>query len=460
MSCFAQVPCKDVILHARASSSKEPAVKRLAQIPISHSENGAHKVFKEAGCALDIPLSYVDLSTQKAMPYITMTSWVQFLNKTNRLHYLTGLKNALERQRVCYEFWQRVKVLRPDHPVFTLAAAGRVRLEDVVPLLHHGDEGRSYRKTPIMIISTHGLLGRGSHTAERPKHKVAVEDDCMGLNFLGSTVTTHFIFAAMPHALYKWAPDALETMLTLYAKDLRKLALNGIEVTENNELRRLHFFCYGAKGDLPYLGKAGQFTRTYSMCPKSSSSKKCCQGICFICNAGVEQQPNKPDHPWEDFRASASWLGTVGLNPGFNQHAPLLKVPHDHSVLFYRLDIWHCWHLGVGKAFIASALVVLLDAIADEGDSLETRLSNMFASYSAHCKRLKVYGYLASFTRDFLGWDKANNMPAGHWSKGFVTTRLFVWLQEYLEDHFKDTRDPMIQEIEFVPRHQLFMALT
>ena len=59
------MPCKDVILHARASSSKETAVRKLAQIPITHSENGAHKVFKETGCGLDVPLSYVDLSTQE-----------------------------------------------------------------------------------------------------------------------------------------------------------------------------------------------------------------------------------------------------------------------------------------------------------------------------------------------------------------------------------------------------------
>ncbi|CAE7226882.1 unnamed protein product, partial [Symbiodinium sp. CCMP2456] len=437
------VPCKDVILHARASSSTDVNVKRLGEVPLTHSESGVHKVLEASGCSLEVPLSYVDIPTQKKMPYITMTSWVQFLSKSDRLHYLTGVADGMERRKLCREFWTRVQQIRPGHPVFADASAGTIRLEDTVPLLHHGDEGRSYRKTPIMILSTHGLLGSGSHKTERPKGKTSLEHDGMDLNFIGATMTTHYIFTAMPHALYKKEPAALDVMLSLYAQDLRRLAGDGITLIENGVPRKLWFVCFGAKGDLPYLGKAGGFTRTFSMCAKKSSSKGLCKGICFMCDAGREGLPSGPC-PWEDFNTNATWTRTMGLQPGFNTEGPLLQIPHDHSVLFYRLDIWHCWHLGIGKTFIASVLVELLDALADEG-SLETRLDAMFANYAAHCKKKKVYGYLTSFTRDFLGFDKASSMPVGHWSKGHVTTRLFVWLEEYLDTSFKDARDPMIQ---------------
>ena len=387
----------------------------------------------------------MDIPTQKAMPYITMTSWIQCLFKTERLHYLTGAADGMERRKLCCEFWKRVQQTRPEHPVFSWASAGTIRLEDCVPLLHHGDEGRSYRKTPIMIVSTHGLLGSGSHKTERPKGKVSLKEDEMNLNFIGSTMTTHYIFTAMPQSLYKNDPQALDIMLSLYAEDLKKLAEDGTTVMENGERRKLWFVCFGAKGDLPYLGRAGSFSRTFSMCAKKSVSKNLCKGICFMCDAGREGLASGPC-PWEDFRSNAIWIRTLGLEPGFDENGPLLQIPHDHSPMFYRLDIWHCWHLGVGKSFLASALVALLEAQASDG-TMDFRLEQMFADYAAHCKRTKVYAFLTNFTRDFLGWDKASGMPTGHWSKGHVTTRLFVWLEEYLEKCFKDSDDPMIQHI-------------
>ena len=174
----AQVPCKDIILHARASGSKKVAVQKLAQIPLTHSESGVHKVFSETGCKLDVVLDYVDLPTQKAVPYVKLSNWVKFLSRTGRLQYLVGSSNGEARQRLCREFWHRWSFIRPNHPIFKMATENKLRLEDCVPLLHHGDEGRTFRKSPIMIISTHGFLGKGSSQSKIKKNQ-PVEDDPM-----------------------------------------------------------------------------------------------------------------------------------------------------------------------------------------------------------------------------------------------------------------------------------------
>ena len=438
------MPCKDVILHARASSSTSRGVRQLAKVPLGHSEEGAHKVFMENGCSLGVPISHVDIPTQKGFPYVKMTDWVKFLGNTGRLEVLTGAKTTSRRESLCEEFWMRFKEHRPNFPLYALAQDKKLCLKSVIPILHHGDEGRTYRKMPIMILSSHGLLGAGS-AQSRPQTPGPVDQDPMGLNFLGSTMITHFICCAMQHTLYKPCPEALDQILTAYAEDLRDLAMNGVEVIENGQRKRLFLWCVGFKGDLPYLGKSGHFGRSFSMCPKRASAKKAGGGICWMCHAGMETLPEK--YPWEDFSLNAKWISTMCLEPhGFSLSAPLLKIPHDIPALMYRLDLWHCFHLGAGKAYVASAIAVLVDMMPES--SVERRLEVLSADYRAHCKRKRVYGYYSAFSQEMFGIEISTNMPGGRWNKGFVTTRLLVWLEDYLQREWSDSEEPLLREVD------------
>ncbi|CAE7875722.1 hypothetical protein AK812_SmicGene32295 [Symbiodinium microadriaticum] len=441
-----QVPCKDVILHARSSSSKENNIKKLASVPLTHSEDGVHKVFEEAGCLLPVQMNHVDLPTQKAVPYVTMSSWVKFLVSTNRLKYLIGTSVVSERESLCSEFWARFEKIRPRHPIFSMARGGKVQLKDAIPILHHGDEGRTYRKSPIMILSTHGMLGTGCSKADiKQDSNVAMHENPMLLNMLGSTITTQFIFTALPQKIYKDCPEALDQMLSIYSEDLRTLALDGVKVLEAGKAKKLWFWCLGAKGDLPYLGKCGHFNRTYSMCAKQASSKSFCGGICWDCLAGKEGMDI--NCPWEDMRVNATWISTSAVSPGWGSPGPLLRVPHDMPTWFYRADLWHCFHLGSGKSFAASAVVVLAEALEMSFRTVDARLDFLTADFLAFCKRTKRYSYVTSLSKDFLGWEHRNHMPQGHWHKGFITTTLLEWLEDFMTRHFLDTTDALVLEI-------------
>ena len=221
-----------MILQARASSSENPAVRQLGQVPLSHSADGVYKVLDESGCSLPVALEYVDLPSQKNVPFIRLSSWVRYLGHSERLHYLTGTTDPKVRKDLCVEFWKRYERIRPGHPIFAEARSGRCQLHNALPVLHHGDEGRSYRKTPIMVVSTHGMLGRGCRQAKL-QAGLPIKETAMDMNFVGSTFTTHFIFAALPVGLYKKHPAALDKMLSIYAADARELALSGIDVREN-----------------------------------------------------------------------------------------------------------------------------------------------------------------------------------------------------------------------------------
>ena len=404
-------------------------------------------------------MDYMDVPGQKhAVPYVKLSSWLCFLATTERLHFLTGTTDGGFRRQMCHEFWRRLEKLRPQLPIFQSAKDGQLCLEDVIPVVHHGDEGRTYRKSPLMVLSTHGILGKGSH--QGPQKELPVNKDPQKLHFLGSTILTHYVFAVLPQAFYKNKPEVLDSMLSLYASDLESLALNGIDLVENGQVRKLRFWCLGAKGDLPYLGKAGHFHRTYSMCPKKSVSKKPSKGICFMCSGGAENLEEL--FPWEDVSTTAKWIQTMGTNPGYALDGPLLRIPHDLGELFYRLDLWHCFHLGCGKAFAANAIAIVHDAMHEMGKS-EERLEILSKDFLEHCRRTKQYAYIQAITRDVLGWEHGPDMPQGHWHKGFVTTRLLVWLEDYLERKQHELNDPFLPDVElrrsgFIICHMFFVC--
>ena len=438
---FAQVPAKEVILQARARSSEKPAVRQLGEVPLSHSANEFHRVLQQHGCSIPVPLEYVDLPSQKDVPFIRLSSWVSYLGRSQRLHYLTGTADAKLRKALCLEFWRRYERIRPGHPIFKLAREGGVRLETAIPVLHHGDEGRSYRKTPVMVVSTHGMLGRGCRQAKL-QAGLPIKETAMDMNFVGSTVTTHFIFAALPASLYKTHPEALDKMLSIYAEDARELALSGIDVLENGQREHISLWNIGVKGDLPYLSKAGHMSRTFSVVPRQSASKKFCNGICWACLAGKEGL--RESYPFEDLSEHPKWLATVGKDPGLDLEGPLLAIPHEDATLLFRPDLWHSMHLGAGKTFIASSIVVVVEAL---GGPVEATLEDLSRDFKQFCKHRKLYAYISSISRDLLAWQTAAELPTGHWHKGFVTTRLLCWLEDFLPRRFPNMDDPLLLEI-------------
>ena len=382
------------------------------------------------------------MPSEKHVPYVLFSDWVKFLASSGRLHYLVGVKDTSRREGLLLEFWRRMEECRPGLPLFELARQGKVQLQNTFPMLHHGDEGRTYKKSPIMILSTHGLLGAGSAKSPELQKSCPPSADPMRVNFLGNTLTTHFIFAALPHALYRDSPESLDRMLQLYAADMQELATSGLNVIEAGVQKKLFFACVACKGDLPYLGKSGHFLRTYSMCPKQSSSKEPAKGICFKCQAGVEGQHNACATPWEDFGMNAAWMRTEG--PGGVGDSPLLAIPHDTPENLFQCDLWHNFHLGAGKAFAANAVVALLEA---ESGNMDARLAALGADYRNFCKRMRHYSYVTAFTRDLFSWPHANDMPSGSWHKGFLTTRLLEWVEDFLGRQHKDTKDPFLLQI-------------
>ena len=85
-------------------------------------------------------------------------------------------------------------------------------------------------------------------------------------------------------------------------------------------------------------------------------------------------------------------------------------------------DIWHNWHLGLGRYFLSSSLIVLAPLF--EGDSIPARFQSMTAAWRAYCRSRKKRPLLRKITRDTLNYHGPLDWPEGGWQKADTTTLL------------------------------------
>ena len=420
MGSVAKVPCALAIRTAKAVTREVPAAREtsfgaLAKCTEKNSERDTHRLTSKYRLALPIKLSEVELAAGK-VHYFKMSSWVDFILEYNLWHLLAGLEapDHDKCSRIWASFWNNYKDIDPGHEVFQRG----IDLSRTAALLLHGDGGRSHRKSEIMVFSAHSALGFGLSTSNWP----TTAD--MKLNYGRSSWTTRYLLAVLPKACYNKDNDTtvavFQHLLQVLSDDLRTL-LDGVK---DREGRTFQFAVLKIKGDWPFIQKAGHLGRSFMNAAKHQTSSKPLKGICHLCRADL-------DVPWEDLRLKArAWKATVNTADPFTQTPALLTLPHNKSdpASFFSYDLFHAWHIGLGKHFLGSAIVVLAMGKAYEGtipDRLEA-LSNRFLSW---CSAMKVRPMVKGFTKDKLSWLSTKHFPTGHWVKGGVTTNVMRWLE-------------------------------
>ena len=93
--------------------------------------------------------------------------------------------------------------------------------------------------------------------------------------------------------------------------------------------------------------------------PRNENSRP--RGICHCCKAG------QLEIPFEDTRPTAAWRRTLFAEDDqvFSSRPTLLDRPHEpHKAPdFFTYDLWHAFHLGLGKTFTASVLAMMSEQI-------------------------------------------------------------------------------------------------
>ncbi|CAE7621704.1 unnamed protein product [Symbiodinium sp. CCMP2592] len=347
-----------------------------------------------------------------------------------------SLQAVVKRSSRLAEFWEHFRGEQPTHEVFDHGHF--IDYSCLVPLYVHGDGGRTYKRDELMVIQFQPVLGFGSRLSHPLGQKT-------GINLQGHSFTTRFLIGVMPKQMYRDALDVFDAFMVEAMRSLESLYYEGLQLLDGRVLR---FLVVGLKGDLPFLAKAGHLNRTFlnvRKAPERPSSKPLV-GCCWMCGAG------SPNIPFEEFGKHPRWLSTCGANnalpwntmpPLFN-HVPA-HVQEDRGS-FFKLDVLHIYHLGVGRDFAGSSLTVLLEQVY-QGDTLPEKLQAMNDDLKRFCASTGKQVHFKQLTRELLGCASNNKYPTGHWNKASDTPTLVGFVLWVLEQHAADVAQSRMLQV-------------
>ena len=297
-------------------------------------ENATTQLLQDEGLSCPIPMDYVKLKDGSLHPVFRVESYLRIMSLHDKLPLLLGHTADLS---LVKEFWNRVKCFDPGHKVFQEHAG---REAQVIPCCLYCDEGRTLRKSTILVCNLQPVLGGN----KEPTYDASE----MHTNMKYSSWATRLLLFTMVKSTYKKNPESLYTTWESYAEELLRLWEHGVEVLFGRKKIRLYINVYAIKGDWPMLAKMGKLARFFGR--KTRTRVQEAQGMCHLCLAGREGVP------FHDFGDDAAWRATFLRHSPFKSNPPFACLPQ-HSAMLYRYDIFHCCHKGIHAELAGSGLV-------------------------------------------------------------------------------------------------------
>ena len=240
----------------------------------------------------------------------------------------------------------------------------------------------------------------------------------MSMNLQGHPELTRFLtFCALKEDYYDDEQLLMDAMAWM-AGDLKVCMQQGITIRSGEVLRLAPV---SIKGDWPFLIEAMQGERHFRRAPKTGNNTAG-HGICHLCLA------DWPDFPFTDCGASPRWelsMGSAAAVCPWSVESPFtLALPSvwGRPETLYRPDPRHNHHLGHGRYFLASAMVLMSQCY--DGTSVAEQFANMSAFWRVWCRDQKTKPILLRIGRDTVGWMVGMDWPEGRWQKAETTTQL------------------------------------
>ena len=395
-----------------------------------NSERDVHKVIRKQGTALNVPLSHLNVKGLD-IPWISPRNWFAWLVKNGLWTHLAGVARSQydAAGSMWSEFWRRYQNL---HPHFGLFDIPNVDLSCCAAFLVHGDEGRTLKRSAIMVTSLQSALGSGYDT----KRVGMVNQGALPLkvNYAGHSFTHRFISSALPKTIYEDDPEIFHGVMEEFALSLRSLLFDGVVDPMTNKTYRVAVIA--VKGDAPYLVKMGRFYRSYNTTVKRGDERTVPKGVCHRCLAGCIGFPAE-----EIGTVNPRWLQTQGVRLPWTVTPAVIKhLVHDNTdpSTYFQTDIWHIVHLGFGRSWIASVIALTLEVLPCP--NLEAKWDYLTDRYRGWCRRNHKQSHVSSITPYLMSYhDRTGAM--GNWSKGMLTTNFMLFLVELLSSLPRDHRN-------------------
>lgn len=363
-----------------------------------------------------------DLAENYKFPCLLPTDLISEMISLDLVNKLMGECPVAEMEEQLLLFWRRYAKEYPRHEIYSKGCHDDIPLRRSLPLYLHGDEGRGYKRTGIMLISMQGAIGRGTSPFKKRHQSPATQQHLQGLNINGNSYDTRYLLAGIPKKVYSTLAWRYTSIFDRLVDDFVRLQSSGFAWRS----QQWRVIVLGLKGDLPYMTKTAGLTRHYLRAKRSQDSGSEAAGVCFLCRAGQ----NGVD--WEDFNENSLWSRLPCTVP-WTTPPSFLRLYHDpqHPERFLKPDIWHNFHGGVGKDFVSSSIAELLPVLPGRSipakcDHLNTLLFEWTQKPGGQMP------HSGAFCRERIGLTSYQVTPDASWSKHDDTRVYLMFLEDLL----------------------------
>ena len=315
------------------------------------------------------------------------------------------------------------------HPVAEAIREAHVDPSRLIPLNVHGDGGRTYKKSELMVLQWQSCIGRGTNQADPSKKRKLGQHIAAEVNLKGHSLATRYLLSVMTKKHYMEDVTPLLQLLGYVSDWFAELYRDGVQLGGVT----WRFLPLGVKGDLVFQAKAAGLLRTFSRVRKRPPNPKSkpLDGCCCWCLAGT------PNIPFESLGQNPKWLETTWPNnpmPWTTTPTILRSIPHSpDQPSFFKADLFHMLQMGVYKEFAASSLCLLLPFCG--GNSNEECMTAMNSRLLEFRREKKITLHLHKLTLNLIGASTPSVFACGGWSKGHdsvVLMQFVEWLTEKL----------------------------
>lgn len=415
-----------------------------------NAERDMRKLFEELGYSLPIPVRVAEHPTESTKQIFTYhirpQDWLEFWMNTN-LQVLAGMGDAKVN---CKSFWSLYQEQHPCHEVFQKHAG---RLERVLPIMLHGDEGKAVKRTNYFVMSMEGVIGAvpdrtircdcNQQLSQRqgvPSYGVANSDVDPALldaarkmltNYKGHSFLSRHLLFGMGGWVYKKRDDITQFLLSEVVQGIRSIFENGVRLSTGEVIFAA---VVAIKGDMDFHKKITALSRSY----KNLGTKNEIE-ICAHCLAGG------PDYAFEDYADDPHWAASIYEARPWKVGAP----PYFRGLPFGELsperilapDLFHNFKLGTGRDVVGGCLILLLRLGYFDHDGASKDITERFkrahSNFALWCRVSGKRPGLHSFSKSFFAMKSLVSAPWAQ-SKGSDTILLLEWLVFVLQLQLSD----------------------
>ena len=411
-----------------------------------HAERFIDRLFKSRRLSLPIDAVLMDHEifhgSEKSIEtaHVEPQSWLKFWLEEDP-SILAGEGDVLENFA---SFWRCYR-LQHEHEVFTT----HEDLRYVVPVMIHGDEGRSVKKSPYLICSMESPIGGTPRTKSQgpcsckdalgehlPSFGVLnpdlLDDDTlkscrsMHTNYTGHSFLSKMLLFGVAGWIYKNNGHVVTSLLETIVAGFQKLFSEGVVARG----KRWYAAVIAVKGDMDFHLKFCNLERSYSNVGHRT--------LGYICHCCMASTGAASTCGFEDFSEEPQWLLSMFRTRPWSSEPAFARLPYDGGKCPEKLlvpDPFHVVKLGLARDVVGGIIIILLRRgffdFPHKSKSLAARLARAQSMFVLFAEVSKARFSFRGFTKQFFHIKNKLSAPWSN-SKGSDSMLLLRWLCWFL----------------------------